>query len=295
MRILIIGSKGFIGSHLTLTMRALGHTVTESLSSFDEREVAQGLRTQKIAGFFRSHQPDVCINCSGAAHVPSSFSDPLNDFSKNTVAVYEMLAAIRAYSPHTRFVHLSSAAVYGNPAVLPISERAPVNPVSPYGFHKLAAEQFCREFAVLYGTKTVSLRIFSAYGPGLRKQLLWDTYQKWKQSEVIELFGTGDETRDFIFIDDLCSAIAAVVQNGTFGGETVNMASGTSISVRDIVCKLVDELGGNKEIRFIGQKRPGDPDCWRADVSSLKELGFNTQTSIETGVKATAQWQKEHG
>lgn len=292
MKILVIGSRGFIGSYLTVALQSLGNVVVESLASV-ESEAPQGHQVRKIADFFEENKPDICINCSGAANVSNSFSNPRDDFFKNTVSVYEMLVAIKSFSPHTKFVHLSSAAVYGSPISLPIRETAPTIPLSPYGFHKLAAEQSCREFAMLYGLKTVSLRIFSAYGPGLRKQLLWDTFQKWKKSKIIELWGTGKETRDFIYIQDLCSAVIKIIQNAEFNGEAINIASGVSISVCDIVSLLVAELGGDREVRFIGNERTGDPSFWRADINALEQFGFNAQTSIENGVKATAKWQKE--
>ncbi|MGI2035367.1 NAD-dependent epimerase/dehydratase family protein [Rhizobium panacihumi] len=294
MKILIVGSRGFIGSHLASAAQRFGAVVCYNLSGTDGNADVS-VRSRHIAEMFETEQPDVCVNCSGAAHVQNSFADPLNDFSRNSVDVYEMLSAINRASPNTRFVHLSSAAVYGNPTILPISETAALNPLSPYGFHKLAAEQFCRQFTKLYGTKTVSLRIFSTYGPGLRKQLLWDTFRKWKQQPEIELFGTGEETRDFIYISDLCEAILTIVQNAAFAGEAINVGSGIAVSVREIVSLLTDSLGGDKKISFVGQKREGDPDCWRADIGSLESLGFKIQTTIETGVRTTAQWQKEHG
>ena len=288
MKTLIVGARGFIGSHLKEYMANFGEVVAVSLSSLQG-----GDRKQRLTQLFASIQPDICVNCSGAAHVPSSFSNPLNDFEMNTASVYEMLAAIRQESPGTRFVHLSSAAVYGSPVTLPIAESAPLNPVSPYGYHKLAAEQFCQEFSSIYGIKTVSLRIFSAYGPGLRKQLLWDTYRKWRASTEVKLFGTGDETRDFIFIDDVCEAIRAVVERAGFGGESINIASGTAISIREIVTLLLKELGGAHQADFVGQKREGDPDSWCANITTLKALGFENRTSLIDGIKATAQWLKE--
>ncbi|RRD25664.1 NAD-dependent epimerase/dehydratase family protein [Brucellaceae bacterium VT-16-1752] len=290
MKIMIIGARGFIGAHLKVFMAGFGEVVTASLSSFQN-----GDRKQNFAQLFSSVRPDVCINCSGAAHVPSSFKDPLSDFEMNTASVYEMLAAIKQHSPETRFVHLSSAAVYGNPVGLPIAEDAPLCPVSPYGYHKRAAEQFCQEFSQIYGVRSVSLRIFSAYGPGLRKQLLWDTYCKWRDSPEVKLFGTGDETRDFIFIDDVCEAILAVIKRAQFKGENINVASGVAVSIREIVTMLLQELGGSKLAYFEGCKREGDPDSWRADIGTLAALGFNNKTPIINGIRATAQWLKEQG
>lgn len=290
MKILIIGARGFIGGHLKMFMTGFGEVITASLSSLQN-----GDRKQNFAQLFTSVRPDVCINCSGAAHVPSSFKDPLCDFDMNTVSVYEMLATIRQHSPGTRFVHLSSAAVYGNPVSLPIAESSPLCPVSPYGYHKRAAEEFCQEFSQIYGVQSVSLRIFSAYGPGLRKQLLWDTYCKWRDSAEVKLFGTGDEARDFIFIDDVGEAILTVIKRAQFRGESINVGSGVAVSIREIVTMLLQELGGSKQVSFEGRKREGDPDAWRADIRTLEALGFKNKTPIINGIKATAQWLKEHG
>jgi dTDP-glucose 4,6-dehydratase/UDP-glucose 4-epimerase len=284
MKILIVGSRGFIGTHLAVALSRLGgiffsRVPTDGDSNFEE--------------MLRTVLPDICVNCSGAAHVPNSFANPLYDFSRNAVDVYKMLEAIHRCSPMTKFLHLSSAAVYGNPDRLPVREDAPLNPLSPYGYHKMAAETFCGEFSRIFGVRTVSLRIFSAYGVGLRKQLFWDTYCKWRDYPQIKLFGTGEETRDFIFIDDLCEAVCAIIRNAKFSGERINVASGRSVCISDAVRLLAEGLGGGKEVIFEGQKREGDPDRWLADVSALAELGFVARVGIEEGIRVTAKWLKE--
>jgi UDP-glucose 4-epimerase len=293
MKILIIGSNGFIGSHLSRAIGDLGDVVSADFSTADRERGSSQARIGRLKEIFNQHRPDVCVNCSGAAHVPNSFATPFTDFDRNTVAVYEMLDVINRHSKNTRFVHLSSAAVYGNPKALPVAEDAALEPVSPYGYHKMAAEQFCAEFAKIYGVHSVSLRIFSAFGPGLRKQLFWDTYRKWRDLPEIRLFGTGDETRDFIFIDDLCAAVSAVVSKADFAGECINVASGKGVSIRDAVTMLLRELGGEKDALFQGTRREGDPDRWRADITRLKNLGFEANTTMSEGIRATAKWLKE--
>ena len=160
---------------------------------------------------FEKHEFDACINCSGAASVPLSLEFPLKDFNLNTVNVFKILEAIRTYQPKCKFINLSSAAVYGNPNQLPISENVALQPLSPYGIHKLQAEQIGKEFHDFYGMATCSLRIFSAYGNGLKKQLFWDLYQKILNSDSIELYGTGNYStltlRDLIFKDGLKSSV----------------------------------------------------------------------------------------
>jgi len=118
---------------------------------------------------FEKFSPDFFLNASGAASVPFSFDDPLIDYQLNVINVMKMLEAIRIESPETAFINISSAAVYGTPSQLPVSEDADVDPISPYGWHKRHSELLCSEYANLYGLKTCSMRVFSAYGPGLRK------------------------------------------------------------------------------------------------------------------------------
>ena len=99
---------------------------------------------------------------------------------------------------------------------MPIKESSPIRPLSPYGFHKAMAEKLCEEYYTFFGIATCSLRIFSAFGPGLRKQLLWDIYNKSKSLNSIELFGTGNESCDYIYIDDIVRAIELVIRKSLF-------------------------------------------------------------------------------
>lgn len=238
-------------------------------------------------------RPDVCINCSGAANVSASFLSPLQDFDLNVARVVQLLDSIRESGAGTRFVHLSSAAVYGNPVTQPVAESAVAAPLSPYGHHKRLAELTCAEYTQLFDVPTLSLRIFSAYGPRLRKQIFWDIFQKWKAGRHVQLFGTGEESRDFIFISDLCRAVQCVLDAGCFDGRTINVASGKSVTIRDATNVLLAELGTENGVSFSGDERKGDPSQWCANIEQLKSYGFEPKYDIYSGLKETAQWLKE--
>ena len=135
-----------------------------------------------------------------------------------------------------------------------------------------------------------SLRIFSAYGPGLRKQLFWDIYNKLKNNDIIELWGTGNETRDFIHISDLVKAIECVVENADFNATTVNIASGIQTSVRTIAETFVRLMKSDKIIQFNNEERKGDPVYWQADITDLKEWGYEPAISLEEGMKNYIEW-----
>ncbi len=281
MRGLVLGSGGFIGRHLLQALEARGGDVTPA----DIVETGQnGLLLIQAAA------PDYIVNCSGAASVPKSFDDPFADYQLNAVKVAQLLEAARLEAPGARIIHFSSAAVYGNATTDAIDEGTATAPMSPYGWHKLQAEQLCREYAALFGMRTISLRVFSAYGPGLKKQLFWDFYVKARDAQRVEMFGTGRERRDFIFVADIAAAVAAVLDRATFDGGAVNIASGSSVSINDALAALTRALGWRREIVFTGAERTGDPVSWRADIAKLRALGFSPSVPLEAGMERVAQW-----
>jgi UDP-glucose 4-epimerase len=244
---------------------------------------------------FENQQFDICINASGAGNVGMSLTDPLNDFTLNTHNVIKILEAIRKFNKNCKFLNLSSAAVYGSPNKLPISEDHPLQPLSPYGFHKVFAEQLCKQYFTFYNLSTCNLRVFSAYGNGLKKQLFWDTYQKSKlPGDSIIFFGTGNETRDFIHIEDLLEAIKLVIDKCEFNGDFINVASGVETTIKDATALLLNQIPVNKEVIFNNQIKKGDPLNWRADISKLKQLGFSQKISLELGLSKYSKWLQEN-
>lgn len=292
MRILIIGSKGFIGSHC-MNYFQRKHDVWGCdivLDYNDKQYIVIDSTDADYASIFSQHSFDLCINCSGAANVPFSLEKPLNDFGLNVLNVVRILDAIRLYSPHCKFLTMSSAAVYGNPVALPIKKDSILYPVSPYGYHKVMAEHICEEYYRFWGVKTCCLRIFSAYGPGLRKQLFWDLYNKFRNNDEIVLWGTGNETRDFIYISDLVRAIECVVKNSDFNATVVNVANGIQISVRDVAETFVRVMNSDKQVKFKNEERKGDPIYWQADITDLEKWGYTPNVCIEDGVKNYIKW-----
>lgn len=293
MNVLIIGSKGFIGSHC-VDYFSKSNQVWECDVVTDYTNPKYFLIDATNSDFeevFQSQKFDVCINCSGAASVPDSIKNPQRDFKLNVTHVFSQLDAIRKYQPECKFINLSSAAVYGNPKQLPIRESHELNPISPYGNHKKMAEDVCRDFYTNYNIPTCSLRIFSAYGPGLQKQLFWDLFQKSKQTRTVSLYGTGKESRDFIFISDLVKAIACAVEKASFKNDIINVANGQEITI----AKVAETFFSNTDTSFTfgGETRQGDPSNWVADISKLKNLGFNPDVTLKEGIEKYWQWLKE--
>lgn len=295
MKILIIGSEGFIGRNCVSFFSGKAQEVfaCDIVDKSSPGYFCVSAQDPDFDPVFQKINPDVCINASGSADVGSSIKDPDTDFRLNVKNVEKILQSIKKYSPDCRLINFSSASVYGNPKHLPVSESAVLDPLSPYGRHKLRSEVLLKEYHDKYRLRTCSMRVFSAYGPGLRKQIFWDVYKKSTQGKKIILFGTGKESRDFIFIDDLVRAIDCIIRSADFSGESINVSSGVETSIRDAATLLLSFLGNDHSVEFSGEEKKGDPKNWRADITILKKLGFVPFVTFEEGIKKYAEWLKE--
>lgn len=235
-------------------------------------------------------KPTILIHCAGSSSISESVEDPLTDFQKNVGITAYVLDVIRRVAPNCKFITLSSAAVYGNPLNLPVAESAQCSPISPYGVHKLIAENLIENYSRLYGISYAILRVFSAYGTGLKKQVIYDLCKKITntKSDYIDVIGTGSESRDFIHVYDICRAIEIVAHNDITG--TLNLGSGTQTTVLELVSLLRKHFNSSKPIRFTGHIRSGDPHNWQADISEFTRLGFMNITPLEVGLREYCDW-----
>lgn len=297
MKILIIGSKGFIGSHC-VSYFLKQHNVYECdvvVDYTNPNYIQVDATNADYSDLFQEQQFDVCVNCSGAASVSDSIKHPQRDFMLNTVNVFKQLDAIRKHNPDCKYINLSSAAVYGNPEFLPISENHPLKPISPYGVHKKMGEEICESFYKNFGVHTCSLRIFSAYGEGLKKQLFWDLHKKGETKDNVFLFGSGSESRDFIHISDLVKVIELVIEQGVFQSDCINVANGRELTIKEVVEIFYDIYKPSAIVHFEGQTRLGDPINWVADISKIQEFGYANEIDLKTGLKKYVKWLLENG
>ena len=153
------------------------------------------------------------------------------------------------------------------------------------------AEELCRYYYNSFGIKTLSLRIFSAYGVGQNKMLLWDLHQKIINSNgEITLFGTGNESRDFIHTEDIYQQLILAIENSRFDGETVNVANGKEVYIKDVVEIYKKHYPKSFTYRFNGEYRSGDPFNWCADISTMKNWGYKQEIKIDQGVRDYINW-----
>lgn len=305
-KVLITGVAGFIGSHLAERVRSTGCEVVgldnfsegyeENLSKFvgdkgfklvkgdilspeDLRKASRG-----VEGIF---------HLAAQSSVPKSTEDPQRDFELNVQGTLNALERARGADIKT-VIFASSSTVYGD-AALPTPEEHPLLPISNYGASKAAGEVYCSSYSALYGLKTASLRYYNIFGPRSRKGVMFDLLQKLQRNHrKLEVLGTGEQSKDYLYIDDAIEATVLVATKGKLAGEAYNVGSGENHSVKEIVEKLLEILGlrGITEPFYTGFSWHGDVQTTLADVSKLKAMGFKPKVGFDEGLRTFVDWYK---
>ena len=249
-KVLVTGAAGFLGHHVVTQFAregwkvvGLDHVPSPTATfapgvAYHRLELPNALLGSLIA----AEAPNVCVHCAGSASVGLSLENPDVDFRGNTILTFEVLEALRRNAPACRFLLLSSAAVYGDPAALPVSEVQVPDPLSPYGWHKLQCEMLCAEYSRFFDLPTAVVRIFSAYGPGLRRQVIWDICERALTKGELFLHGTGRESRDFIHATDIARGLVLLAESGAAIGEVYNLATGREVTIAELAELLLREL-----------------------------------------------------
>jgi UDP-glucose 4-epimerase len=296
--LLVTGGFGFLGRSLANFFKSKGwrvvgigncpHNSDDALAQvFDTWQSGQ-ISVGSLQALGESF--DLIAHCAGNGSVHYGNEYPLLDFRKTVNGTAELLEYVRTSNPDATVVYPSSAAVYGAKPDVPISEDGPLNPISTYGYSKQMAELLCESYSRVYGLKIHVVRFFSIYGEGLQKQLIWDACNKIsKASDCVEFFGTGEETRDFIHVDDACKLIDAVAQSlDKFS--VVNGATGCRITTRKLLNQLRDRLHRDVDVLFSGSIRPGDPRFYHANIQKALDRNWRPSISIEDGLERYVSW-----
>lgn len=300
MSVWITGARGFIGRHLArecatrgASVAGVGHGAWPDALRWGVSDWLNG----EVSGsnlddlYARTGRPDSLFHLAGGSSVGTSFANPFEDYERTVATTARLLDWVRSRSPTTRVVVVSSAAVYGAGHVESITENAALAPYSPYGAHKFAMEILCRSFAANYGLELAVIRVFSAYGPELRKQILWDICNRaLSDTPQLVLQGTGDELRDWIEIGDVVRLLVMARDWCSPRCQIVNGGTGAGLRVRDAAALLLDSLKIDKPLAFSGTKRAGDPERLVADVRLAKQEGFIASVMPEAGFPAYAAW-----
>lgn len=294
--ILVTGGLGFIGRHVSRHFKSQGRRVI-GVGHGDAAGAGEaGLCRWQSGDVSRqslealAEPVDLVVHCAGSGLVAASFADPDAEFRKSVGAAIEVLEFAFHQVRRPRIVVLSSAAVYGLATRLPINEDAALNPISPYGKSKLAIEQRCRAYGRDHGLEIAIVRLFSVYGPGLRKQLFWDACQKFASGDG-RFGGTGNELRDWLHVRDAVRLVDAAAEHASAAVPVVNGGTGRSVKVCDALMQLRALWPARApEIEFSGEARQGDPPGYEADVARALALGWKPAQEFAQGLAEYVSW-----
>ncbi|MDJ0661309.1 MAG: NAD-dependent epimerase/dehydratase family protein [Crocosphaera sp.] len=252
-RILIAGAHGFIGKHLAKHLAAEGHAVSGlGHGVWPEAEASRwgvddwvngDVHSANLRSLQARHEPELVFHLAGGSTVAASIANPREDFFRTVASTGELLEWIRLDSPTVRLIAVSSAAVYGSGARGPIAEDTAGMPSSPYGHHKRMMESLCRSHADSYRLDFRVTRLFSVYGPELKKQLLWDICSRLTSGESpLVLGGTGQELRDWIHVSDVVAALTQIAfdSDPALRSQAINIGTGVGTSVQTIALTVID-------------------------------------------------------
>jgi nucleoside-diphosphate-sugar epimerase len=300
MRALVTGGAGFIGSNLVrlLQREGLEVVILDDLSSGYTANLAPDAEffegDVSVAGLAEraARQCQVIFHLAASVGNMRSIENPVRDSEVNVIGSLNVLEAARANGIR-RVVFSSSAGIFGQLKTLPIAEDHPQDPDSPYGASKLAAEKMCLVYNKLYSMANICLRYFNVYGVRQR----FDAYgnvipifaERLRRGEAITIFGDGEQTRDFVNVEDVAMANYLAGLSDTASG-SFNIGSGTRISINALVREMFEASGRKVEITY-GEPRPGDVrDSLAAIEAAKKAFGFEPKRVLGEGLRQYFDW-----
>jgi nucleoside-diphosphate-sugar epimerase len=305
LRALVTGGAGFIGSNIVERLLNDGHDVRvidnfstghrHNLEPFlGHIEVIEG----DLQSYERAHKAvqgmEIVFHEAALPSVPRSVQDPLTTSAVNITGTLNTLLSARD-SGVRRFVYASSSSAYGNNPVNPRVEDATPSPLAPYAVSKLAGEHYCRAFANVYGMETVSLRYFNVFGPRQDPDSQYSAViprfiRALIAGDEIGVFGDGEQTRDFTFVDNVVEANLLAASASIPNGEVFNIACGEAVTVNMLVSELAGILGTTARTTGL-PARPGDVRDSEADIGRAREvLGFEPSVRLHEGLEKTVEW-----
>jgi UDP-glucose 4-epimerase len=307
-RLVVTGGAGFIGSNIVRELVKNNTVIViDDLSTGSLENIKDLIKTKKI-NFIKGNvtdykllnktfsNVDYVFHQAAIASVPKSIEDPVASNNVNVNGTLNVLVASRDNNVK-KVVFASSCSIYGDSPILPKNEEMTTFPISPYSVNKLIGEYYCRIFTNIYRLKTASLRYFNVYGPGQNPKgdyaaVIPKFIGMILKNKSPEIYGDGEQTRDFVFVKDIVNANIIAAESKETG--IFNIASGEQVSIKELV-KLIIEIT-RKNIRIVHKKgRMGDIIHSSADISKAKKiLNFNPKFTLKEGLKETIEWFRKN-
>ena len=302
LRVLITGGYGFIGSHVADRYYKEGYDVfiLDDLSTgnkenitFKHKSYIVSVDDSKCEEIFRAYHFDVVVHLAAQVSVSKSLINPKRDTEINAVGLVNILSLSEKYKAG-KFIFASSAAVYGTNEQLPLQEDERCDPISPYGMSKWLGESYCEKWQELYGFESVIFRFSNVYGPRQSHAgeggVISIFLDRAIDGKNLEIYGDGEQTRDFIYVGDVADAIYRAANSSINGVH--NLSTNSEISINDLV-GVVKELHGEMEVTY-GAAKEGD--IHRSSLSNEKvvnALNWSPKFSMKQGLEQTYKWMKD--
>ena len=301
LRTLVTGGAGFIGSHLVDRLMKEGYEVIvlDDFSAGKVENIQHHLNSQSfhlVKGDARNledvkkavREVDVVFHLAAIVNVPLSIENPLLVNDVNIGGTLNLLeASLKKNVEH--FIYISTCAVYGEARYLPINEEHLIMPLSPYGISKFTAEHYCKIFHQIHGLKTACLRFFNVYGPrqseGPYSGVITQFISKLRQNKPPIIYGDGEQTRDFVYIDDAIEASMLALKCKRCFGEAINVGTGKPTTINELANVLTEFFGQARVKPVYTAPREGDIRNSYADIGKAeKMLGYKPKTSLMEGL-----------
>lgn len=301
MNFLITGAAGFLGSALANHLAREGHQVRglDDLSTGDPQSLApdvhftRGDVNDRPKLWTLLQEVDCVYHLAARVSVPESVLYPREYNAVNVGGTVSLMEAMRDVGVR-RVVLISSGAIYGDQGEQPLRETMQPNPRSPYAVSKLAAEYYVNTIGDLWNIETVSLRVFNAYGPGqhlppANPPVVPYFLKQALRSGSLVVHGNGTQTRDYVYLDDVVSAMVAASTAPNLGGLVINIGSGRETAVRDLVRTVLDLTDSRAEVIY-NTKTTGGVSRMCADLAlAEKKLNYRPSISLADGLRLTLQ------
>ena len=310
MNVLITGVAGFIGSTLAERLVRAGENVVgiDCFTDYYPRPLKERnlawLRTAPNFRFVESSIQDADLrtlladrthvfHLAAQAGVRKSWGSDFDVYTSNNISATQVLLEACVGTQIERLVYASSSSVYGDLVAMPMREDALPQPVSPYGVSKLAAEQLCYLYHVNYGVPTVALRYFTVYGPRQRPDMGFNKFLRaTMEGRPIAVYGDGEQTRDFTFVDDAAGATATAALRGV-PGRVYNIGGGSRVSL-NAVFSIIGDVVGKAPVLVREDNQKGDMRHTYADTTLARtDLGFAPTVDLPRGLAAEYEWLKQ--
>jgi nucleoside-diphosphate-sugar epimerase len=313
-RVLVTGADGFVGSHLTERLIKLGASVSilvrgTSVSgttrySFKnlpqeavervESIVCCDIASADTIGLIVRAEPQIIFHLAAAAYVPFSFDHPLEVLAVNVLGTVYVLEAARRLRHLERLVCTSSSEIYGTALTKQIDESHPLNPTSPYAASKAAADRYCFSYSATYALPVAIIRPFNTYGPRHMYDVIPKFIRLALHNQPITIYGSGEQTRDFMYITDTVGAFLTMGASTKAAGHVVNFGTGQDVSI-NAISRLIKQIAKSSSEIIHVEARTAEVDRLCCDYRLARKLfGWEPRVGIEQGLRENIEWACQH-